>query len=347
MFSKKHTDLAKGVACLLLLLHHLFYNSPATIAKFTPFLMVCGVPLACVLSGLGKVCVAMFLMLSGYGVAVLLNKHTCDNNLLNNGVRVSVRMILKLLFSFWFVFVLFVPWQGLMGHWTYKSWYHIIIDFFGVADIFGTSTINRTWWYVSMALICYALTPLMYILLKKFPAFSVSLTLCAFVILDGRVYNGMRFEYFFWLCNYFAGMLLYEYGVLNRITTFASNRVWYKWMVWIPLVLTAFWLRYNKGISVDPLFSFIIISFAAVCLYEIPLLSRGLQFVGKHSGNIFFMHTFIYLYDFENIIYFPRYTPLIYLLCLGICLFVSMFIEWLKNISKYNIVTKALIKKVS
>lgn len=344
-FSRKHTDCAKGIACMLLLLHHLFYYSPSTIEKFTPLLMLGGVPLACILSNISKVCVAMFLMLSGYGVAALLSKGESGNRLLNSGMKVSVKMILKLMLSFWFIFILFVPWQGLVGHWTYESWYHIIPDFFGVADILRTSTINATWWYVSMALVCYAVTPLMYVFLKKYPILSVVLVFCAFVILEGRM-DKVVFRYSFWLCNYYVGMILFEFKILDRITTFAGKNTLYKWIVFTPLLLSVIWLRYNKGLSLDPLLSVSIISFTAACLYSVPLLRRGLLFVGRHSGNIFFMHTFVYLYDFGNFIYLPKYAPLIYLFCLIICLLISMVIDWLKRIIKYNNLTKLIINKL-
>lgn len=97
------------MACVLLLIHRLFYDSVANYDRFTPLNGIKGVPLACVIASSSKVCVAMFLILSGYGVAASLNKRMSERNFLLGSVRLSARFMLKLLFSLVFVFVLFYP----------------------------------------------------------------------------------------------------------------------------------------------------------------------------------------------------------------------------------------------
>lgn len=346
-FSKKHTDCAKGVACILLLLHHLFYNSPAYYEKFTPLLTLGGTPLACMLATLSKVCVAMFLILSGYGVAASLSKRSSDGNILSRSVRVSSRMIVKLLMSLWFVFLLFVPWQSFAGHWPYESLSHIPVDFLGLANIFSTSTMNDTWWYVSVALICYALTPLLNILVKKFPELSVAGTFCVLILLEGRLNASVWFERVFWICNYFIGLIAFEYGLFDRIAKFSDKNLVYRWFVSLALLGGAAWLRFNKGMIIDPLFAISLIVFAGVCLYSVPLITRLVQFIGRHSGNIFLMHTFVYLYNLGDVVYLPQYALPIYLLCMTICILISVAMEWLKKITRYNLAVKNLLNRIS
>ena len=64
-FTKNDTLVAKGVATILLLVHHLFYT---TNNDFSAFIMSKEgwVDLA----KIGKICVAMFLILSGYGLSI-------------------------------------------------------------------------------------------------------------------------------------------------------------------------------------------------------------------------------------------------------------------------------------
>lgn len=74
---------------------------------------------------------------------------------------------------------------------------------------------------------------------------------------------------------------------------------------------------------------------------KIPaLISYLLEFVGKHSMNIFLFHTFIYYYWFRDFIYASRNPMVIYLLLLLICLLISVGIELLKKIIRFNIMVK-------
>ena len=65
-------------------------------------------------------------------------------------------------------------------------------------------------------------------------------------------------------------------------------------------------------------------------------ISTSLEFVGKHSMNIFMFHTFIYYYWFSEFVYSSRNPLFIYLLLLSICLFVSVAIEWIKKNVKFD-----------
>ena len=74
------------------------------------------------------------------------------------------------------------------------------------------------------------------------------------------------------------------------------------------------------------------------------LISNLLEFVGKHSMNIFLFHTFIYYYWFRDFIYASRNPIVIYLLLLLICLLVSVGIELLKKIIRFNIMVNHIDK---
>lgn len=56
------TSILKGIAICAMLLHHLFYENPEY-GRFVWHLAL-----------LGKVCVAIFLLLSGYGLTIQMNK---------------------------------------------------------------------------------------------------------------------------------------------------------------------------------------------------------------------------------------------------------------------------------
>lgn len=68
-FDKRQTNIAKGLTLLLLLWHHLFYNSAEFYDRFKSlYLLSGGVPIESFISAFCKACVAIFLLLSGFGL---------------------------------------------------------------------------------------------------------------------------------------------------------------------------------------------------------------------------------------------------------------------------------------
>lgn len=73
---------------------------------------------------------------------------------------------------------------------------------------------------------------------------------------------------------------------------------------------------------------------------QIPGISHLLALLGKYSMNIFLIHTFLYYYYFGTFIYSFRYWLLIAAVLLGISLAVSMAIEGLKKLCRYDWLVK-------
>ena len=90
LFDIRRTNIPKGVALLLLLWHHLFYNSPQYYNSFTSLYVFHGVPIECQIARFCKVCVAIFLVLSGYGLTKSFSKYYKNNSI--NG-KLSFRKI--------------------------------------------------------------------------------------------------------------------------------------------------------------------------------------------------------------------------------------------------------------
>ncbi len=82
-------------------------------------------------------------------------------------------------------------------------------------------------------------------------------------------------------------------------------------------------------------------------IINIPLVSSILKLLGKHSMNIFLIHTFIraiYLSDFIYSFYhFILITGVLLLVSLGS----SILIEKIKEIIKYNFTIEKLLKKIT
>ena len=89
----------------------------------------------------------------------------------------------------------------------------------------------------------------------------------------------------------------------------------------------------------------IVILFANKYLKRIPILNRALMYIGNHSLNIFLIHTFIryeYLNDFT---YSFKYALLIPFILLAISFALSVAVELLKKLIRYDKFVSKIIKK--
>ncbi len=106
-FTIRETNIAKGAACMLLLLHHLFYHE----SRWDLFYHIGGFdpPLIARVAVMAKVCVAMFVILSGYGLAKSAEKSE------KVGLKFTYKRLVKLYMPFWFIFIIFVPLGFVLG----------------------------------------------------------------------------------------------------------------------------------------------------------------------------------------------------------------------------------------
>lgn len=68
--------------------------------------------------------------------------------------------------------------------------------------------------------------------------------------------------------------------------------------------------------------------------------STCLAFIGRHSMNIFLFHTFIFCFWFRDFIYASRNPIIIFSLLLGICLIISIVLEYIKKYTIYRLMKK-------
>ena len=110
-----------------------------------------------------------------------------------------------------------------------------------------------------------------------------------------------------------------------------------------------FFLRGNIEECWDILEALIVVLMCMiVCtlINRIPILSKIMEFIGKHSMNMFLIHTFIYYFWFREFVYSFRWPVLIVLVLLIITLFISVILELLKKALSYNKLVDMVCNKV-
>lgn len=320
-FSTDMTSYAKGFAICALLWHHLFINRAG---EFSYFVVKT--------ANYGKVCIGIFVLLSGYGVSF---------SLLKSGVFDFYKdRISKLMFEFWSVFLLFVPVSIFVYATTLSSvypnghqWISLVFQFLGLQAYYGGAGFNSTWWFMSAILSFYLLAPALVYIVNRWPIFTLS---CAFIILlSPQWFRGFLWIWFF---PFMLGIWCQQKNVfvrLDRLLCSKGRGVCY--IIEILCLAGFLFLRGRSPVlslrntSIDGFIAFWFISLLFSSRFHIRFFSRYMEFLGKHSLNIFLFHTFL-LHWFHRVLYQLNNPILIFIALLGFCLLVSIALEKLKQI---------------
>ena len=145
MLSKKDTDTLKGLALILLLIHHLFWKQNEMyddIQLSNSFYLVNQIGI------LSKVCVTIFVFLSGYGL--MAKAMTTDG--IGDVKQFYLHRFKKLMINYWFIWFIFVPISYFVFDITftkaypYQTSYHLLADILGLHNLLfpGTLCYNPT-----------------------------------------------------------------------------------------------------------------------------------------------------------------------------------------------------------
>lgn len=343
-FDKRQTNIAKGVAALLLLWHHLFYNDPKNYGKFISILKIDNVPIECVIAGSCKVCVAIFLLLSGYGL-YRSYQNFCNETIGNNRIAVKkdFKFVwnhwIKMMSGYWFIYIIFVPMGMFFGR-SFLTYYglnpiYYLTEFLGLTYLFFeyNAIFNATWWFMSVIIVLYIIFPLLHKLLTWQSEITLSLSIL-FMFVNIPFLHDINY----WFAPFVFGMYISKHNLFTKILTLCDTLL-KRISLSILLIVVSLYIRITflkNAVYFDAFFAFAIILFSYMVLSSIPKLSKSFEILGKHSANIFMFHTFIYSYYFQPIIYFSRYSLLIYIFMVLVCLFISLGLEYLKKITRYN-----------
>ena len=281
----------KGIAILAMLCHHLYAFPPDGVEPYTGVLHWFGV--------LGKVCVALFLFCSGYGLAANYKPISFKEDLKFIG-----RRLVKFYLNYWVIFLIFVPITIFCFHRPLSAAYgehvniykRLIYDILGVQ---GTYSYIITWWFNKLIIILYILFPLLNRGIRHMPwwalLFSIALTRIAYEIPD--ICNPAdvctwQLPFVFgivWKCSEFKGEIISKWFVQHKSIAAGIS---------VVLLGCAILLRMKSiipdwtGIRMDGLLSCTIALCVITIFRNFSYIMDILAFLGKHSMNIYLMHTF-------------------------------------------------------
>ncbi len=335
--SKSDTAGIKGIAILLMLWHHVFLNVPEY-GTLTHSLAI-----------VAKVCVALFLFVSGYG----LTKQYAG--LEKRSVRTTIQFLLRRFINFflpfWFCFILVVVVGNLCGysfHDAYPATRNtlkcVILDFFGQM---GYDSYLGPWWFNKMIIQLYLVFPLLYLMLyNRYTAIASSIAIVIIQLFVKRVPGNV----FFWveggLPAFYIGMIVSRFQIVPAMWKETQRIALSFTAVFIGGALAILLLKVIK----DPYQAILLRAILAMCIVIVFKSceggdSRVLCLVGKYATKMYLTHVLL-LVLLPKIIYYPKYSVLVFVFFVAICLAVAMMVYLLEKLSHFDELRLALVNKV-
>ena len=229
VFDKEDSRALKGIAILLLIFHHCF-RSHELYEKYTISFFPFPEGLVIHLALMGKICVALFAFISGYGLFLSYEKKR------TTPTRWVISRYIKTFSGFWFVYVLLALTSCVIGRRFIKVYFadglwmgivSVFLDFLGLAKMFGTGTLIGTWWYMSAAIVFIILMPLLYKSIKE--KSWVILIACMFFLrvilvrVEAGTFTGNNSIYAF-IPSFLAGAIFAKDDLFNRWINIDCNK---------------------------------------------------------------------------------------------------------------------------
>jgi len=356
-FTKEHTMQMKGIAIIILLFHHCFLNAQrwATVpyeklatTKGWGYYPISFAPFSShtiqYLASFSKICVAMFVFMTGYGMWVSYESQKKKTTMSNYIKKRMVTLMTGFLIIFVVTEILAIPtgrFIEVYGH-DFCSVVYMIIDALGLAKLLGTPLFCLTWWYMSLAIVLIMIFPFVHSIMEKYQWVVV----VASIIVPRACGFGQSTDLFRYLLAYTLGMYFAQHDLLARIKEkFMEQNVAGKLLsLIVSLIGLAVIIKCRQNAWIGWKYLDFWDGFAAMYMIVISYIYilngkwivKGLGFLGKHSMNIFLIHSFYRDVFFHEFTYSFYYAWLDYIVLMAISLVTSIVLEWFKKLIRYE-----------
>lgn len=363
-FSKTDTLIVKGLAIVLMLYHHCFLKSAVDVYGNAINFFPVSQDVAVAICYSFKLCVGMFAFLTGYGLFCSYSKS--QHNAQQNTKWVCTRLV-KTMSGFWFVFVFTFVITLLIdgypieryfksGAFSVKGFVYVLLDFLGLAKLFDTPSLIGTWWYMSAAIVFIVIFPFLYALCKKFGYIPVMLLASFVPRFIGTGFPGDKNVFSFFLA-FLAGMCFSQNNIFEKLNNIklaknehVSNVLTFLIYIAVLVAMVVLTNQVKRKTLWELHFSIsaiIVVCFCKRFIAPIPVVRNAFYYIGKHSMNIYLIHTFYRYVYLSNFIYSMRWSVLIHLVLLLMSLATSIVLEQVKRLVKYNALVDKFVYKIN
>lgn len=340
-FSKNDTQYIKGIAIILMVIHHLFsFEDRISNVDYISLFSIFNKRIEIIIGEYGKICVSIFLFLAGYGMFYLLKRGT-------GCFRIVKKRLIKLLVNYWIIFALFVPIRFLFFDNSFN-----LLEF--IRNLLAlSSSYNGEWWFLSMYIVVVLLFATMYTVIDKlnnhkklnkliFIVFIIlSISFIIFFRHNRIIIKGMIML----ICYegaYIEGYLIAKYNcfsILNEKIRLKNAPEKMLNLISIVLTIIIIEIFYNSDLLI--LLAFMLVTpifiYNTYRLIKNSNINNTLIIFGNNSTNIWLIHTFFCYYYLQKVMFYPKFSLLIFFFVFSLSLVVSVMLNKLviNRISKY------------
>lgn len=333
MFTREDTKQIKGIAILLMLMHHLYLYAdriPYGLEVATD-IVIMGKELTEILGTFGGICVPLYMFLGGYGLYMKVG----SNEQSDYGRNSLVSHYIKLYQVYWKVFLIFVPLGYLCfsnqpqycadatisGRFSEFSMKTVLMNFVGIDD-----SIVSEWWFFGAYLFALFAGFVYLETFKKNKRIYIEL---ANIILFHMLVNGV-FSPLPWVARFeglaenvfYVRLLMSGKWSLHLLIgiVFAKYQVFDSWYMLLVeklgkferIMLAIFAMGVAGGMYVfltDSGYALIVVPIfvfaSATLVNSMTILKKPLKLLGEHSTNMWLIHGFFcyYFYPFVKLVY--------------------------------------------
>lgn len=328
--SKSEIKSIQGLSVLAMLCLHLFCRYDFS-NLYTPTFYLFGYPICFYFAQISDFCVMGFAFCSGYAHYLLFET---DQFYFYN----RIKSLLKLIVNFWIVLILFTLISLVIGNGAEIP--ESLNDFLGNLLLYNLSY-NGAWWYLLTYIILVFTSIPVIKLIKKHSLIMFLVLICIYGVSYIIRFNHPS-ENWFIRQAYLYGMTVFEYSIgilFRKYEVFRkASGIWneiqgkskYVGLAVVNLILIAAHTLITQSLIIAPITgTIILISYHLI--YGKTKFFSVLEFIGRHSTNIWLTHMFFFQYIFVNLVFVAKYPILIYALLLFITLIVSIGIKQIQK----------------
>ena len=349
VFDREASQALKGIAIVMMLFHHCFQMASrydGWTILFSPLReqQVINLAVGC------KICVAIFAFISGYGLFLgIKNKRDISTIW-------CIKRYIKTMSGYWFLWITAAVitqitdkrmTRSFFYDGPYRGFIYVLLDFFGVKQLFGTPQLLSFSWYMSAAVVFILITPLVYKARDE-----LWLVLAGSILLLRSLHPGKsgftgNEAVYTYLSPYLLGAIFARYSLFDRWQRIGAGHIWvrvYRIAVesWLVVVCYKLYQNIPREYFWEFHYGIYPIIFILLCMEFISIvavLRRRLCFLGKHSMNIWLLHGFFRPYTYAG-----KHFVVVVILLICVSLTLSIVVERLKKLVKYDKLTECLLK---
>ncbi|KAF6582793.1 acyltransferase family protein [Paenibacillus sp. EKM211P] len=327
------TNIAKGIAVVLLLIHHLFAFPDRLKYDYVSLFSLFHERGEFYLGHFGQIAISIFLFLSGYG----LYKSNVQNP--QHLMQKSFTRLSKIMINYWVVFLLFIP-VGLYFFGTSDRFQHNSIMDFLRNFIALSSSYNGEWWFLYDYILLLLIFPVTF---QAFQRNAWVTLLIAGLVFYNSYSQGNYYSIMYWQLPFMIGLFFAKYKLYSWMSKIYDSIIFNNILFDVIVLVLLFRFRttsqWFEKTTIDMIIAPIVI-LVSIHLMNKLKLTKPFVYLGKNSMNIWLTHTFFCYYYFQSIVFFPKVSILILLWLILLTILTSIIVNSIISLINSKVYTK-------